>query len=78
MAKKVSKKKKSPVKKVLKSLVKPPKPKKTTLNVKVLPAMAKEFQSIADKYCGGNFTALVKAAIPAFKPRSRDLVSAKK
>lgn len=64
--------------KILKSMVKPPKPKKVTLNVKVLPHEAKQFKAIATKYARGNFTALVKAALPAFKPRSRDLVSVRK
>lgn len=57
-----------------KALVKPkPEPKKV-MNFKVTAQEKKEIELVAERYCKGNVTALVKLAVKTFKPSKRDLV----
>lgn len=62
-------------KQIHKSLVKPKLPKKRVMNFKVTDKEKKEIVSVAEKYCKGNVTALVKLAVRSFKPSKRELVA---
>jgi len=48
-------------------------PYRETLNIKVVPAEAKEIRAKAEKYTKGNMTALIRIAIQKFNPQKRDL-----
>lgn len=57
-----------------KALVKPPSLPKKVMNFKVTEQEKKDIEAVAERYCKGNVTALVKLAVAAFKPSKRDLV----
>jgi hypothetical protein len=57
-----------------KSLIKPKRETLKVVNFKVTPKEKKEILEIANKYCKGNVTALVKLSIKAFRPSKKDLV----
>lgn len=47
---------------------------KANFNIKMTPTELKELRAVADKYMGGNLTALVKYAAKNFKPLKSDMV----
>lgn len=70
------KSKKAPKAKVIhKTLVRPKLPVKKVLNFKVTAEEKKAIEAVAERYCKGNVTALVKLAVKQFKPSKSDLVS---
>lgn len=69
--------KKKAAKQIHKSLIKPKPTLKKVMNFKVTEKEKKEIEAIAEKYCKGNVTALIKLAVQAFRPSKRDLVRLK-
>ena len=69
------KSKKAPRAKIIhKTLVRPALPIKKVMNFKVTAQEKKAIEAVAEKYCKGNVTALVKLAVKQFKPSKTDLV----
>lgn len=69
------KSKKAPKARIIhKTLVRPPLPVKKVMNFKVTAEEKKAIEAVAEKYCKGNVTALVKLAVKQFKPSKSDLV----
>jgi hypothetical protein len=66
--------KKKTTKTIHRSLVKPKPLQKKVMNFKVTAQEKKAIEAVAERYCKGNVTALVKLAVRSFRPSKRDLV----
>lgn len=67
--------KKKAAKQIHKTLVKPKPIPKKVMNFKVTQKEKREIEAIANRYCKGNVTALIKLSVKAFRPSKRDLVA---